>query len=72
MSTIPRHCLKSADCKTSREFKQKKRKEIREIETAVYDMTRGLGYSPAALDAVRALDKIRIVKHKLSIKIWGR
>jgi hypothetical protein len=72
MRKIPNFVLKNVGVRTSREFKQLKRKQVRDLEKSANELMRGLGCSPAGLDMMAARGRILIIKDKLSIKKWGR
>ena len=72
MNRIPKRALKLAGVKTSREFKQLKRRQVRDLEKSTNELMRGLGYPPAGLDVIAARGRVLIIKDKLSIKKWGR
>ena len=71
MNTIPKRVLKRAGVKTSREFKQLKRRQIREAIKAVKKISE---HSPFYLpsDAFDALMELNIISYKCSIEYWGR
>lgn len=71
MKTIPKHVLKRAGVKTSREFKQLKRRQIREAIKAVKKIEEHTtAYSPP--DPCLALFKLELTRDRCSIKKWGR
>jgi hypothetical protein len=71
MNRIPKRALKLAGVKTSREFKQLKRSQIREAIKAVKKISE---HSPFYLPSNdwRALSELELTKHNCSIKNWGR
>jgi hypothetical protein len=68
MNTIPKRALKLAGVKTSREFKQLKRRQIREAIKAVEKINE---HSPGYLPSDVRLE-LELTKHNCSIKSWGR
>ena len=71
MKTIPKRALKSAGVRTSREFKQLKRRQIREAIKAVKKIEEHIpACSPP--DPCLALFELDLIRYSCSIKKWGR
>ena len=71
MNRIPKRTLKLAGVKTSREFKQLKRRQIREAIKAVEKINEhSPGYLPS--DARLVLFELEFTRYSCSIKKWGR
>lgn len=72
MSAIPKYVLEAMDLKTTRQFKSRKRKELREIEKAVKEYQRGCAYCPGYETGISNLFKsVREIKILQSVKEWG-
>jgi len=70
---IPKYVLKNAGCKTTREFKQLKRRQVREAKKAVNELMKGAVHLPSlGLGLVTAYWKLEAVERELSIEEWGR
>ena len=68
---VPPYVLKNMNIKTTREFKSRKRKELREIKKAVSEYHRGCAYTPG-YDEINELDKLlNKIQTMQSIKEWG-
>ena len=69
---IPKYVLKNAGCKTTREFKQLKRRQVRIAEKAVLQLMRGSAYVPSGFYTAHLRRELADIKRDLSIKEWGR
>ena len=72
MKTIPKYVLKNSGIKTTREFKQRKRKEIREVIRAMKNFQLGCAHAPGHESFCTALKAAEETKDKCSLKNWGR
>ena len=72
MSNIPKHILDSNNC-TGRQWKSKKRKEIKDALEAIHEIYLGCAYMPGGL---KILGNVRKSLERLqgfcSVKKWGR
>ena len=57
---------------TAREWKARKRRELKELRKAAELFNWAAIYSPAADDITRVLDIIREMEESCSAKAWGR
>jgi hypothetical protein len=57
---------------TVRQFKQKKRRDLRAVIAALEEFRFGCMWIPGYEDAHEILYRIEILRKKLSIKEWGR
>jgi len=68
---IPPYVLENMGLKTTRQFKSRKRKELREIKKAISEYHRGCAYCPC-YDEIAELDKLLDkIQSMQSIKEWG-
>ena len=72
MKTIPKYVLKNRGIKTTREFKQQKRKEIREAIRAMKNFQCGCANTPGYESYCTAIEAAEETKDKCSLKNWGR
>ena len=71
--TIPPDVLKNMKLKTTREFKSRKRKELREIKQALNKYHQGCAYCPGYENEIKELGKIlKRLEELQSIKEWGQ
>ena len=71
-SIIPEYVKRNMGLRGNRDYKQRKRREFRELLKAVDTFRTGCAWIPAHnvfVDATKKLEKIRVA---LSIKEWGR
>lgn len=58
---------------TMRQWKSKKRKELRAVLKAVEEFRLGCAYTPCYPDPAHTLDTLlKEMERKLSVKYWGR
>ena len=69
---IPPYVLENMKLKTTRQFKSRKRKELREIKNALAKYHQGCAYCPGYENEINELGKIlKKLEELQSIKEWG-
>ena len=70
--TIPPYVLENMGLKTTRQFKSRKRKELREIKNTLAKYHQGCAYCPGYENEITKLGKIlKRLEELQSIKEWG-
>lgn len=70
---IPKWLLKNCGVETRRQFKQLKRKQLRNVLKAWNDYNRGCAYCRNYPNGINVIDlNLLEIKEDLSIKNWGR